>query len=94
MEKRFTAALLNAADQCKRLGYNPSYFLRMVSGKGGVATAKQLINSPTISDGFARLWEMKCLGLTVEAIAVQPELKELFTSEELAAAERRLDEFG
>ena len=35
--------------------YNATIFLDMLNRKGGLATAKQLINSPKVSDGYSGL---------------------------------------
>src|SRR5207247_11299621 len=51
-------------------GYNATIFLRMVSDRGGLATAKYLINSPTPSVGYTHLYERGRLDLTVEAMVV------------------------
>jgi hypothetical protein len=94
LEKRFTTSLVQAVDECKRIGYNPSYFRQMLAEHGGVETARRLIDAPTISDGFIKLWELKRLDLLVEALVLRSEWAPLFTREELAKAALRLDEFG
>ena len=76
-------------------GYNATIFLRMVSDRGGLATAKYLINSPIASDGYTHLYERGRLDLTVEAMIVEnTRWHELFTSEELGAANIRLKKYG
>jgi len=74
--------------------YHPSYFRNMLAGRGGLATARKLLAAPTISDGFAALWERGRLDLTVEALVVQPRFAELFTPEEIEIARSRLEQFG
>jgi hypothetical protein len=39
----------------KTVGYNASYFIRMVEEMGGLPAARQLINGATPSEGFTRL---------------------------------------
>lgn len=66
----------------------------MLAEHGGLATARKLLRTPTVSDGFAALWERGRLDLTVEATVVQPEFAELFDDEEIEVARRRLEQFG
>jgi hypothetical protein len=47
-------------------GYNATIFLRMISDRGGLATAKYLINSPTPSDGYTHLYERGRLDLSFD----------------------------
>jgi hypothetical protein len=58
-------------------------FLQMLNERGGLDTAKYLINSPKVSDGYTALYLRSRLDLTVEAMVVEnPKWQELFTSEE------------
>ena len=75
-------------------GYYPNYFLQMVAEQGGLAAAKQLINSIELSSGFRRLWCEGRLDLSVEAVAVREPWSALFTDRELAIARRRLTDLG
>ncbi len=76
-----------AAKECD---YRATYFLRMVQDNGGFETACKLLLAPKLSDGFTALWEKGRLDLSVEAVALQAPWRDLFTSEELAIAEKRL----
>lgn len=75
-------------------GYNASYFLSMLSQYGPQETAHKLLASRAISDGFAELWERGRLDLTVEALVVEPKFSDLFSENEIAVAQRRLEQFG
>lgn len=66
----------------------------MIAEYGGLATARKLLHSPSVSDGFAALWERGRLDLTVEALVSRPECAGLFTEDELGIARHRLDQFG
>lgn len=67
----------------------------MISDRGGLLTAKTLINSPKPSDGYTALYELKRLDLTVEAMVLEtPVWHELFTDEELQRARRQLNQYG
>src|SRR6266446_164064 len=94
--KKFDAAMFDIYRRAKaEAGYNATIFLRMISDKGGLATAKYLINSPTPSDGYTHLYERGRLDLTVEAMVVEATTwHELFTESELARARHRLKQYG
>lgn len=72
-------------------GYWPNYFWRAVRDKGGLAVAKKLLEPGDVSSGFEKLIEARRVDLSVEAIALTPPFDQLFSSEELAEARRRLD---
>jgi hypothetical protein len=79
----------------KEAGYNATIFLDMLHKQGGLATAKQLINAPKVSDGYTSLYEKGRLDLTVEAVLIDnPKWHVLFTPEEVARARKRLVEYG
>lgn len=76
------------------VGYTATYFRGMLDTLGPLETARKLLRSSTVSDGFAQLWDRGRLDITVEAVVVRPEFQALFTEEEIAVARRRLAEFG
>lgn len=91
IEKRLSDALYEAAMKAKsELKYNPSLFLQMFGSDGGLLTAKKLLASKTISDGFTKLFLLGRLDLTVEAIVLKDDWISLFTTQEIATAEKRL----
>ncbi len=75
-------------------GYYPTYFLRMVIDRGGLAAAKQLLSGTDHSSGLVRLWQERRLDLSVEALVLQEPWSDLFTDAELSEAARRLEELG
>lgn len=90
----FERAMRGVYETARReAGYNATYFLGMVAEHGGLATAKKLLASPVVSDGFAALWERGRLDLTVEALVVMDEHESLFTPHELDIARHRLRQF-
>src|SRR4051812_43006396 len=93
-ERAFGKAMVELYHEAKREGYTPTYYLRMISEIGPLATAKQLINNDNPSEGFARLYELDRLDLSVEALALQPEWRDLFTPDERKRARLRLSEHG
>ncbi|MEV4566785.1 hypothetical protein AB0K12_23705 [Nonomuraea sp. NPDC049419] len=90
-ERRFHLAMVDIYQTAKRdLGYNASRFIQMVSERGGLATARQLLWSDQISDGFETLRSHGRLDLTVEAHVLREEFAELFSDEDRQRAQDRL----
>src|SRR2546425_4604244 len=80
LEKRFNEAMLDVYRRAKAdAGYNATRFLGMVSEMGGCETARTLLHAPTVSEGYTALWERGRLDLTVEAVILQPEWRDLFS---------------
>jgi hypothetical protein len=77
----------------RELGYNATRFIQMVSEHGGLATARQLLWSDQISDGFETLRRRGRLDLTVEAHVLKDEFADLFTDKDRQRARDRLDLF-
>lgn len=74
--------------------YNATIFLGMLNDRGGLDTAKYLINTPKPSDGYTELSLKGRLDLTVEAMVIEePRWHVLFTEEELAKARKRLNDY-
>jgi len=96
LEKQFDEAMLTIYRRAKsEAKYTASVFYRMLDERGGLATAKYLINAEKPSDGYTRLYELGRLDLTVEAVVVEePRWHSLFTAEELAKARKRLAVYG
>jgi hypothetical protein len=92
--RSFDARLRADLDAILRAGYRPTTFQRMLSEHGAVETAKRLLGSPQVSDGFRWLWEHRLLRLSVENAVLAPGFEELFTDHERAVAEKRLRDAG
>lgn len=92
--KAFDRAMFAIYDEATSFGYYPHDFRAMVEKLGGVRAAKQLINTTKVSQGFTRLWEESRLDLSVEALAVSPQWRALFTAEEIKCSRQRLKEVG
>jgi len=75
-------------------GYDARIFLGMVVERGGLETARYLINAPNVSDGYTALWSRKRLDLTVEAVMLDEKWQPLFSSAERKAAIDRLKAYG
>ena len=93
-EQEFTEAMYNiyrrARNECD---YNATRFLQMLTEHNGLGTARILIHSERVSDGYTALWDRGRLDLTVEALVLQPPWDELFTNEELEIARNRLRQY-
>ena len=95
LEKQFEKEMLDIYATAKReCGYNASRFLQLVSSKGGIAAARQLISKQGGTDGFTTLWEHHRLDLSVEAHILNPKYEELFTEQERSMCRERLRDFG
>lgn len=75
-------------------GYNPTYFVRMLSEHGGVETARRLVARDTPSGGFTQLYLKGHLDLTLAAAVLEPRFSHLFDGELLDQARRRLHQYG
>lgn len=95
LEKKFNEDMQQIYIRAKKeLRYNATRFIQLVSEKGGLQAAKQLIAKDGGTYGFEVLWENKRLDLSVEAHVLQPEYQELFSNEEIDMCRNRLKEFG
>jgi len=80
-----------ALDEC---GYKARIFIHMIRDKGGVETAKSLLQVRGHPEGLTVLWEKKRLDISVEALVLESQWSTLFTKGELDVAEKRLNELG
>lgn len=95
LENKFNEDMKNIYFTAKReLGYTATRFMQLVSQKGGVQAAKQLIAKEGGTYGFEVLWENKRLDLSVEALVLRPEYESLFSNEERKLCKDRLEQFG
>jgi hypothetical protein len=96
LSRQFDEAMFSVYMRAKgEAGYKASIFLGMVASRGGLSTARYLINAGKLSDGYTHLYERGRLDLTVEAMIVEnPRWHPLFTEEELKRAQKRLAAYG
>lgn len=94
-EKRLDEAMLDVYRRANvEAGYNATRFLGMITEIGGYATARTLLHTPTVSEGYTALWKRGRLDLTVEAVILRPEWRDAFSDSEREIARRRLGECG
>ena len=93
LEQKFEAAMFDIYRRAKsEAKYNATIFLNMLNDRGGLATAKTLINADAQSQGYTALMLANRLDLTVEALVVEDmRWASLFLPEEIAKARKRLE---
>ena len=96
LERQFDQAMLEIYRRAKaEAKYPANTFFHMLNERGGLRTAKTLINSSRPSDGYTELHLRGRLDLTVEAqVLDNPRWHRLFSPEELNRTRRRLREYG
>ena len=95
LKLKFNIKMLNIYKLVKKeCNYNATRYLQMVSEHGGLETARILLHSNKVSDGYTALRECDRLDLTVEALVIKMEWRELFTHEEINIAINRLKNYG
>src|SRR5687767_4704032 len=58
LEEQFHQAMIEIHRRAKvEADYNATRFIGMVADRGGLATARYLLHSPKVSEGYAALWE-------------------------------------
>jgi hypothetical protein len=91
----FDQEMLNVYQRAhSEANYNATRFLQMLHEHGGLETAKILLHSANVSEGYTALWERGRLDLTVEAVIHDnPKWHPLFTQDDLAICSKRLIEY-
>ena len=77
-----------------KLGYFATRYMEMLKRKGAITTALELIRKPGGSSGFTKLWELKCLDISVEALVISGKYDSLFSDEDIIACRQRLTDYG
>lgn len=91
LEKELWDALLEASKEARdMLHYYPSHFLDMLQEKGAVRTSEELMSRPRITSGLTKLYELKRLDLSIEAIVLEHSYKTLFQEETLNIARKSM----
>ena len=95
IEHRFDIAMMGIYHLARNEArYTATRFLQMLHEHRGLETARRLLHSSTVSEGYTALWERGRLDLTVEALILQPEWNDLFTNDEREIARQRLQDYG
>ena len=95
LQRHFDLEMLNIYRRAKyKAGYTATRYFQMLNDHGGLETAKILINSATVSEGYTALYMRGRLDLTVEALIFDnPEWHSLFSQDELNIVRKRLMEY-
>lgn len=88
--EEFTQHLWATVRETEAAGYDPRRFKTMLNTDGGFDVVKRILESGKPSDGFTKLWELKRLDLTCEAIIVESKWRPYFGDDLLARSERLL----
>jgi hypothetical protein len=92
LEDQFHLAMIGVFENAKNHDYFANYFKQMIDGLGGLEAAKRLIGKPEIQEGLKKLWKLKLLDKSMEALVIQERFRSLFTEAEIDEARRRLEE--
>lgn len=58
--ERLEADVWAGIEECKKLGYNPTLFIRMVKEHGALEATRRVVDRPGVTDGFVKLaWDMQ-----------------------------------
>jgi hypothetical protein len=88
LEKEFHDLMVSIYNRAKsEASYDATIFKSMLGKYGGVETARKLLDSPMVSDGFVALYERGFLNLTIEAqLLANEKFWDLFTHKQIQTA--------
>jgi hypothetical protein len=82
LEREYDNACVASVIECKRLGYNPKVFVKMMSEYGAREASRRLLRGTEIPEGFFSLAEIGRLDLSLEAfVRDNPRFQLLFADE-------------
>jgi len=97
IEKELKNELLNTLTVCKKLNVKLNYngIYDLIEKYGAIGTSKRLVSTgvDSIQSGFIKLWEIKRLDLTFEAIILRDKYKILFDEKTINEAMKRIEKF-
>lgn len=91
LRNKFSEAIRAAVAEAHKIGLVTPVFERMIIDSHPVEVAKKLILSGKFQQGFMNAINIGRSDITVESIMLKPEFKDLFTEQELEAAQWRLN---
>ena len=94
IERQFHVEMEGNYRAAVEIGYRATRFWGMVIDHGALEAAKRLLREPEEQSGLTRLWELRRLDLSVEALVLQEPWDTLFSDEERQKARDRLDAHG
>jgi len=90
---RFHEEMMGLYDRFAALGFRPVLLRRHVLLNGGVAAARELVFKPGTT-GLERLLDAGKPELSMEAMMLRPQYRDLFSELELKEARQRLESAG
>jgi len=91
LERQFHQKMIEIYQRAAReCDYRPTRFLQMVTERGGLAAARDLLRASRPAEGLSILWQHQRLDLSVEALVCEEPWRSLFTEDEIAEAKKRL----
>lgn len=95
LERQFHQKMIEIYQRAAReCDYRPTRFLQMVTERGGLAAAQDLLRASRPAEGLAILWQHQRLDLSVEALVCEEPWRSLFAEDEIAEAKKRLKDLG
>lgn len=94
LAKRFGADMRRGIADLSNLGYDATYFRRMLGDHGPVEAARKLVLDPVPSYGLWRLKELGHLDMSVEMWVLLPWYEPLFAPEVREQAANKLTALG
>lgn len=93
LEKQFHHAMIGLADFANQHHFGIR-FRQLIDECGAVEAAKRLLAVHEIQEGLIRLWELNSLDHSMEALVLNERYHPLFSEQEIAEAQRRLEDLG
>jgi hypothetical protein len=96
LEQELLKRFLHDCDECEKLNppYYPRIFRQILTDVGPIETARRVVISQKLPDGFTILWELNRLDLTTEAKMLDGQFCPLFDRDLLIRARNRLHQYG
>lgn len=95
LQNKFNNEILESIKETKKIGYSPTRFIIMLHEHNNNAfEVAQKIVTKNITMGLQELYKHSRLDLSVEAVIIKPEYKELFSSEIIDICKRKLKRLG
>jgi hypothetical protein len=94
LEEELDRELHDTYEAGRERHYIAHYFLQMLEEYGGLGTARRLLSNAEPQTGLYKMWELRLINKSLEAVVLKEKYRTLFTKEELTEARRRLDELN
>lgn len=92
LDTEFTQRMRDACDESTRLGYTPTRMMGMLATSSGPFIAKKMVRTGELQYGLKSIFALGRGDLAIESIMLEAKFRPLFTNQELAAAQWRIDQ--